>query len=491
MELNPRNRETKKKVVNPEGSLVLERRPEVQLYLEASNLNLKKNAFYTKSEDKLKNLMALADKQDPAYVLGLAKFLADKGLKTSPVVLLSLLATKNFSFHQENVGYIFNTPKRIAEAVALQNLGLAKLNNSFKKHVLKASLESMSSHTLKKGKMRNNKIKVRDLIKLLRPKPRNAERITLFKDLIENRKVGLKEAGANMVQVKSSTTLTKEQKKEQIAANVEDIPINEMIRNLKFLADEYDFDNNIELQKKIVAKLSSIQNYRFLNIFDIITAAIYVPSFEKALHQVVKNFISNIGFKFEGDASVLFDISGSMMGDADTQDNLMKGFLYLVIFSHLFNVRLDTFADDLTKHSSNLDKVVALIQKGSYAEGLRLFRAHAKQYTGGTALLSSASELLQQEHRVAKNFIIISDEVSWKEGDNLLGDIDKLSNDIGDRNMIVINPSVYKGTVMKKNIIAVSSLTASIFVDMAILADEQGFINHIKNYKKVESNGMV
>lgn len=484
MELNPRTKGKKKVIENPEGSLVLNRKPEIQLYLEASNLNLKKNAFYKGSEDKLKDLIGLANKQDNDYVLGLSKFLADKGLKTSPVILLSTLSSKGISFHKEKLSYIFNTPKRIAESIALKNLGLVKPTNSFMKHVLKDSLEQMQEHTLKKTKMKRNKVKLRDLIKLLRPEPKNKKVSELYAAIIKNTKdASLKEEGSNMVAIKSSTKLTKEEKKEEISKNIDTIPVNQLIRNLKFLAEEYDFDKNIEMQKKVVAKLESIKEYRFLNIFDLITAAIFVPQFEKALAKIINQFVSGLEFKYNGDATVLFDSSGSMLGQKH-QDNVFKGFQYLALFAKIFNLKLRVFEDKLQRPSKELDSIIELIKKDSYQKAFNKFDDYIRANTGGTALLNSANELIDSGD-CAKNLIIISDEVSWKEGDNLLGNIDILAKKIKDKNLIVINPAVYSGTVIKSNVVAISSLTPTILTDMAILTDEQGFINYIKNYKKV------
>lgn len=488
MELNPRNKKAAKVILNEESSLVIKRRPEIQLYLEASNLNLKKDSFYTSAKDKLNSILSMASSQDKAFVLGLSKFLADKGLKTSPVLLLSALSNGGYPFVGQNVNYIFNTPKRIAEAVALQNMGLVKLNNSFKKRVLKTALENMEEHTLKKAKMKRNKVKLRDLIKLLRPTPHTPKKKDLYKAIIQNsNEASLKEEGRNMVAIKSSTKLTKEEKKEEIAKNIEDIPINQLIRNLKFLAEEYDFEKNIEMQKKVVKQLSSIKNYRFLNIFDVITAAVYVPVFEKALFEVVKKFISNLEFKFDGDATVLFDISGSMLSNGEVQDNLFKGLLYLALFSRLFKVDLYTFAESLQKKDKCLPQVIELLEKGAYARAHKIFKEYAQKNSGGTALLNSARDLLDSQ-KVHKNFIIISDEVSWTEGSNLTGAIDELSNKVADRNLIVINPAVSVGTVFKKNVLAVSSLNPSILTDMSILVDEQGFINYIRKYKEANKN---
>jgi hypothetical protein len=489
MEINPKP--SRKKTINPEGSVVLERKPEIQLYLEASNLNLKKNSFYVHAQTKLDGLLELAKSKDinEDYVLGLAKFLSDKGLKTSPVLLLSSLSDRKMSFRGIPVGKVFNTPQRIAEAIALHDLKKVKLNNSFKKNILKKALEEMQVHTLKKNKLRRRKIKTADLIKLLRPKPKTKEMANIYKALIENsNEVSLKDE-ENMVSIKSSTKLNKEKKKELVEKNLDKIPLNQLIRNLKFLADEYDFKENLEVQKKVHARLSSIDNYKFLNIFDVITASIFVPQFEKLLQEIVKKFVNEIKsqFEFDENSTVLFDVSGSMMGEG-----IERGFKYLVLFAELFdNLDVFAFSNDLITDNRALSNVIKNIKNGNLQTAYRGFEKYARENMGGTALIQSTRDLLSIYPTIT-NLIVITDEVSWLEGFDLTSQIDEMAKILKDKKLTLINPVVYKGTVFKGNMISVSALNPSILLDMAVLYDESGFIRHIKEIgTKLKAKGKV
>jgi hypothetical protein len=492
MELNPKGK--RKTTVNPEGSIVLERKKEIQLYLEGCNLRIKGSSFYKEAEDKLKDFLALGKEVDMDYEIGLAKFLADKGLKLSPVILLSILSSRGYSFRDKKTEYIFNTPARIAEAIAMQNAGLLKLNNSFKKNVLKLSLEGMNEMTLRKNKMKRRKVKLADLIKLLRPHPKDAKMAELYKSIIQNSKEASLRPEENIVSIKSSTTLKEEEKKELIDLNLEKMPINQIIRNLKFLADKYDFNKNVDLQKRVIAKLNSVNDYRMLNIFDVIMAAMFVPQFEKALFEVVKKFVERTKQEFDFelfDTTVLFDVSGSMSSGgfsgirSDNKDGKGLGFMYLILFALLMkNVKLRTFSNDLNEDEKNLTLVVKKIQEGCFGEAYRLFNVHFEKNSGGTALLDSSIKLCKENPEL-KNLILISDEVSWKEGSNLTGSIAELSKELSNKNLFLINPVVYSGTVFDKNVVAISSLNPSVLIDMSIFLDEKGFIEHIRNYKKL------
>lgn len=483
MEINVRKKKKIEKVLNPEGSVVLARNPAIQLYLEASNLKIKSDSFYATAGEKLKSVLELGKELDEEYILGLSKFLADKGIKLSPVVLLSTLADRKFSFRNQNLGYIFNTPQRIAEPIALENMKLLKLNNSFYKNVLRPALESMNEHTLKKNKMKHRKIKLADLIKLLHAKPKDDRMAKLYKAIIENSpEASLKET-ANIVTVKSSTKLNEEEKKEIIERDLETLPINQLIRNLKFIAEKYDFSRNIEMQKRILKKLQNVRDYRFLNIFDVITAMIHVPQMEKALFEVVTKFVEEVKkeFDYPKNAVLLFDTSGSMEGES-----FENGFKYLILFNLLIDKVIPfTFANEL--HDSNLEltKILLKMRAGSIQDAKNSFHKWFVSHSGGTALVQATTDVLART--ATKNLIVISDEVSWKEGSNLSEDINRLADLFDDTKLILVNPKVYKGTVFKQNVVAIASLNPSILMDIAILMDEQGFINHIKSYDKISS----
>jgi hypothetical protein len=363
----------------------------------------------------------------------------------------------------------------------LANLKLVSLNNSFYKNVLKPALENMNEHTLKKNKMKNRKVKLADLIKLLHAKPKDEKMKKLYKAIIENTKEASLKETENIVTVKSSTKLNEEEKKEIIERDLETLPINQLIRNLKFIAEKYSFSKNIEMQKKINAKLKNVKDYRFLNIFDVITAMIHVPQMEKALFEVVEKFTAQVReeFDYPEKATLLFDVSGSMAGEG-----LEAGFKYLTLFVCLIDkLNLRAFSNQLYESNKDLDKVISKLKDGSVSDAKKIFDKYFLEHSHGTSLVEATTELLGVDQ--PKHLIVISDEVSWEEED-LTGDIKRLADLFHDTKLILINPVVYKGTVFKQNICAISSLNPSILLDIAILIDEQGFINHIRNYKVIK-----
>lgn len=486
MEINKRSRKgIKETELNPEGSKVFSRDNEIQLYLEASNLRLKEDSFYTKANTKLNSVITLAGKTDEAFVCGLAKYMANNGIKLSPVVLSSVLADKKFSFRGKGFEFIFNTPQRIAEAIALHNNDYVKLNNSFKKNCLKPALEHMKDFTLKKNKMARRSVKLKDLIKLLRPKPANDHMAKLYKAIIEDGKMSKLDSKDNFIAMKSDKDLTDKEKKDFITKNLDTIPLNQLIRNLKFIEDNFTFNKGNDLKERIIKRMNSIDNYRFLNIFDLIEASIHVKGFQKALFEVITKYCEDFkkSFDFSGEkATVLFDVSGSMGTDyagKDGHGGIDVGFKYLVLLSLIYNCELTVFSDEL--HMPKND-VVKKISNGSICEAKEEMLALMKKYGGGTALIESANELLDTKE--VKTLIVISDEVSWEEGDDLTGYISGLTKRLKNTKLILINPVVYKGTVFGANYLACASLTANILNDILLIEKPKAFKEFIREYGK-------
>jgi hypothetical protein len=476
MELNKRKSGTKKAVVNPEGSIAYERLPEIQLYLEASNLNLKSDDFYRAANDKLLSIVDKAKKLDSNFLIGLSKFLADGGIKLSPVILLSVLASRTGqSFRDENVSYVFNTPQRIAEAIALQNMKITKLNNSFKKNVLKVSLEGMNQFTLRKNRMSHRKIKLKDLIKLLRPKPKDKEMSVLYRAIIEDTKLSKLKDNETLVSVKSSTNVSDVDKMAYFAKNIDTIPLNQLIRNLKTV-ENFKFLENHLLQEKIVKRLKSITDFRYLNMFDLIEVALHVPELEKAMVEVIENYVSKIKSNMKidlGKATLLFDVSGSMRGDG-----FEKGFKYCVMMCMLYDVDLYFFSTDLIK--AKLSREVEYIRKGMLSKAYKSM--DDKFEGGGTALIESTGDAISSG-LVHETLIIISDEVSWIEGEDLRDNIEELRKSIANKKIVLVNPVVYEGTVFADNLIGIASLTSSLLQSLFAFSKPKEFIAYVKNYR--------
>jgi hypothetical protein len=404
-------------------------------------------------------------------------------LKLSPVVLYSALSDRGYSFaHTPGVLKTFNTPQRIAEAISLANTKKVHLNNSFKIK-LKEALEDMSTFTLRKNKMKRRKIKTKDLIKLLRPKPSSPEMSVLYKAIIEDAKESKMKETETFVRVKSSTTLKDDYKEKYFVDNINKMPINELIRNLRFASDRFGYKITNEVCDKVIKRLTSLsrEDLRFLNIFHLVDVAIHVPQLEKAMLDVVDDYANKIkedtGIDY-GKATILFDVSGSMLSEG-----IEKGLKYTGILSRIFRpCKIRLFADELYEKDTTLNKALEAWNMSKVQTIMRSTRS------GGTALLESFEELLNEDKEL-DTVIVISDECSWKEGSYLVDNIHKLKDKLKDIKLVVINPVVYEGTVFDTNVVAMSSLSSKILFDLALLTNKDQFIKYVTNYGLVDKRG--
>jgi uncharacterized protein with von Willebrand factor type A (vWA) domain len=473
MEINTRSKKKVETVINPEGSVVLKRDDRIQLYLEASNLDIKKDKFYQPSEDKLNSIIVKAKAANIEYVRGLAAFLTDTGLKLSPVVLYSTLADRGYSFAKCSLVKTFNTPQRIAEAIGLANSKKIHLNNSFKRK-LREALETFSPFTLRKNKMCRRKIKTKDLIKLLRPKPATDEMSKLYKAIIEDTKECKMQETDTFTRVKSSTTLKNDLKEKYFVDNIEKMPLNELIRNLRFTVDKFGFKVTNEVCEKVIKRLNSLgkEDMRFLNIFHLIDVAIHVPQLEKAMLEIVNNYVSKIKVETAmdfGPATILFDVSGSMQGEG-----INKGLKYAGILSRVYSpCKIRLFANNLYSEDKRLNKALTVWDMASVSNRLD------NTPSGGTALIDSTEALLEEDASI-KTLVIISDECSWREGSDIVDRIHSLKTKLCNIKVVLINPVVYEGTVIETNTVALSSLSSKILFDLAILKDKDKFIKYIE-----------
>lgn len=485
MELNKRAREKRELIVNKEGSIVLSRKPEIQLYLECANLQIKKDDFYTSNEEKIKNIFNIAQLCDESYVAGLSMFLSDCGNKLSPVLLTCSLADRGCRFGQIDLEtqnrfkQIYNTPQRIAEAIALENNKFVSLNSSFKKNILRNSLEDMSAYTLQKNKMRNKKIKLKNLINILHPRPVPHNRTFLFKDILEDGPLS-KLNEKTLVQIKSDKNLSDEQKIDYYMKNVNTIPINMLIRNLKFIAESSDFTTNIIFQMSLLKRLESLDesSLRYINVFDLIEVAINVPVFEKLMFELIKGYSEKLkeNCQMQTDSiDILFDMSGSMDGLG-----MKNGFKYLVLLSLIFD-KVDLYAFTNRLYEDNINGQPIDIKKGNLHRAWKDMNGIFNKIKSGTAVIDSTRRLLQIKPEIRK-LAVITDEVSWVEGDDLRFDIDSLQNELINKNLILINPVISNGTIFKSNITAISGLTPNVMYNILFGLDRNMFISFIKNY---------
>lgn len=453
MNFNPKIKKAPEKIINPEGYEVYGGNKSQELFLLASNLKPKK-LFY--EDDAVKSFIKFLEKlpkSEQAFAVALANYLDSIGIKLAPLIILNTLGKESV----KHLTHIFDRPDKIANYIGLSG-GFRKLKTCEKKG-LKIALENLKPHTLAKMQLKGRTIKTKDLIKMLRPKPSTEELAKTYKEIIENTcKI------ETLLTIKSSKTV--DEAKAFYENNIENMPINMLIRNLRMYKTT---TNPIETRTKILAKLEKIATTnKVLNPFDFVTVAVEEPTLELEMNSLLNNFCKNVELKLEGTTAVLFDVSGSMGGPG-----ISDGFKNLVMINKILKPENLHF---FTTQCYERDPfILEYLNRGSIDKAKDYLDKVFARLSGGTSLLDSVKLMCTKYD----NIIIISDEVSWADDYT----IDAYRKVAKDKKLICINPVKYAGTVFKDKFLALASIDAKIMLYLQLLVDFDGFKNWIiQNY---------
>lgn len=451
MLINPTIKKTNKTIFNKEQYKVYAENPGLELFLSASNLKPKK-AFY--EDDTVKAFIAQLQKlpkSEYQFVISLANYFNSIGIKLSPLIILNVLGKSEI----KNLSHIFDRPDKIANYISL-NGGFRTLKTCEKKG-LKKALENIHPITLKKMQLKGREIKTKDLIKMLRPKPINDFAAKTYKEIIENK--------AKVETLLTKKSSNKEEATEYFENNIDKMPINMLIRNLRMYSTT---KNPIKTRNEILAKLEAKITDRLLNPFDLVNVAIEVPTLELEMNKLLNDFSSKAMFKLVGNTGVLFDVSGSMRGDG-----VNDGFKNLVLLNKILkSTNLHFFSDSVY----DVDPfILKYLNDGKIQTAKNYLEKVFDKLSGGTRLLDSLA-LMSTRY---DNVIVISDEVTWEDDYT----IESYKNVMKGKNLIVVNPKKYEGTVFKNKFLSLASIEAKIMLYLNMLVDFNSFKQWIiKNY---------
>jgi hypothetical protein len=479
-ELNPKGTQfTHEMVKNPEGGLVYKDNSDINLFLQASAFKLR-NSFYWTAEDRLQNLeSAIDNERDFKYKIGLAYFLSNYlGIRLSPVIIATRLSTDFYvdkDLVHKLVKNIMDRPDKITNAIAYAQYskGSGKELPPFFKRALKDSFERFDAYTLRKFRLRRRKVKTADVIKLLHPKPRNLELSKLYKAIIENSREASIEKGTVITEVLSDNKITAEDKQKWISKNLENVPINATVRNVKSIDSTA---KNLETLSNKLKRGLRVENgfpvVKVLNPFDVLVAGLNSDSADKmkVIDKVLSEFVSNVDLGMGGKKiSILVDVSGSMMSGGI--DIAAKYFAFLFPMLKGADIKLYAFNTRVI----DMNRVVE-IYKYNANSIINIYNLVRKDFriSGGTALSDSIRKVNAQDN--PDLLIVLSDEISWADSeDNFVKNIETP--------VIAINPYPSGSTVFNptKPVIKMASIDAKIFYYIPILANFKKFKIWVKS----------
>ena len=281
------------------------------------------NSFYTSKNQRLQNLIDTVNSTSSILdSIVISWYLSKNGMKLSPVIVNTLIYDKIYCYdvYKEclqmlkfSIRNTYTRPDFISNSLSFYNDCLqvnAKYIPNSLKTTYKKVLESYSDLTLKKFTMKKRDYTLADLIKLFRPNPTKANKLknkNLYKDIIEN-KTSLK--NDTVVDILSNNTLSKEEKDNLVNSNLDKMPINQIIKNIKNI--QYTSRNADIVKFKLVNCLNNEDYLRFLNPYDLIFDGEIDIRWTVLFDGVLTNWAKNMLEIKDEENVILFDISGSM-----------------------------------------------------------------------------------------------------------------------------------------------------------------------------------
>jgi hypothetical protein len=410
------------------------------------------------------------------------------GIKLSPVLLVTrevmnlnkIYEYPGLAFQRmiikKVVDEVFDRPDKIANALAYSQLYLKTFKHlpPFYKKALRDQLESFSPYTLRKFKLKGKSIKLADMIKALRPCPRTPELAKLYKAIIENKGDAI-EKGSVITEVLSDAKLTNADKQEWIKENLESLPLNATIRNLRNVNSTRE--NLDKLDAKIKSSLRiehGLPVVKVANPFDILEAGLNSgsPEIMQVIDKNLGEFAKNVDLGLKNKKiTILLDVSGSMFGDKMVVSS--KYFSLLIPMLRGSYLRLYSFNTNARDEKDTLALMIRNAESPITLCDLFNGKFHAN---GGTALADTIKMAAKENPDL---IIVLSDEISWAD----VGGSSRVFS-VGVP-VIAINPAPESNSTIfepKNKVIKLSALDAKIFYYIPALSNFGAFKKCIKEW---------
>jgi len=288
-------------VTTYEGAPAVRINAEKQLRRSLMSCLLWESEFYesgTSIAERLSDLIKKVDAEKVASMMIEAR--SQMYLRHAPLLIATELARIG-KLKANDLTTIIQRADELSEFLSIYwKDGKCKLSNQVKKGLAKA-FEKFDAYALAKYN-RNKDIKLRNVMFLTHPKPKNKEQAAIFKKLANNE---LESPDTWEVELSTGKGLNK---KESWIRLLKENKINglALIRNLRNM-QQAGVDKNLIRQSIINMKTDKILPFRF------IAAAKYAPQLESELEQAMFKCLSTFE-KLPGKTALVIDTSPSMWG---------------------------------------------------------------------------------------------------------------------------------------------------------------------------------
>lgn len=499
------------KVKNAEGYVVYKMKDDQALFMTAISF-VPRSSFYNSVKKQLENFEQLIDRMitsEPKFVIALAWYIGKiMGIRLSPVLMAARLAEKGHNI-KRIISDVFTRPDFIANFLSYWKNRVNGLQ-ALPKEVftsLKRQFESYNELTLKRRKMLSREFKLKDLIKILKPHPKDSKTSLLYRAIIEdskgskletkvNKETGAIESSEHTTAAISDDRVSHSAKQEFVQKSIKDLPINSLIKNLSFLTAA----SAPELKSRLTSLFKSGNGLRFINPFDLIflesvdhrgyNQGVRVdPEIVNVCDEVLKEFVT-----FECNARkpvILYDRSGSMKDERDGGSAHRVGSKFLSMLNGLFlrDFRFYTFS---ARHSwgcygrqenshlpaAILDVTAKFKEESVLGLGPNALAKRIQdkiQCEGGTELLEAMQWTIKNNPEMDL-FVVITDEMTWAEP-HLIEAYRRMIPEYLAGKVLLINVAPSQTSVFKPTakIIRISGLDGKIIKLIEAVTDFSGF----------------
>lgn len=306
--------------VNHEGGLAFTMTPKMELYSRVATALIGEPKFYepnAEGDKDILRLVATVAAEDPEFILKLAVHCRrDLYLRTVPVVLLveacHFEASK--AFVRRYTPHIIQRPDELTETIAYWKRRHGDIGNQASKGMLSNPLkrgladafENFDAYQLAKYD-RDGEVKLKDVLKIVHPKPKNAARSEVYR-LLKERKLPVPDTWETVISGGGST-------KENWEKVIPKMGYMAKLRNLRnFLDKGVDLDPVLaHLTNRNAVRQSKQLPFRYYSAYREIegNASAHTPQVLEALATAMDLSVENVP-ELKGTTFITADHSGSM-----------------------------------------------------------------------------------------------------------------------------------------------------------------------------------
>jgi len=402
---------------NYEGGLAFTMTAKTELYTRVASCLVSEPKFYVEGEQHNEDLLASIEKvgqEDPLFLLKLAAYTRNElYLRSVPIILLCE-ATQwlgNTGAIRKYVPLVLKRADEPSEALAYY---LNRFGKTFPRGLLKGladTLPAFDEYALAKYDSKKREVRLRDVLRIVRPKPKDAEQSALWKRAVTG-ELAVPETWEVVISTQGST-------KETWESVMPKMGIFATVRNLRnFLDKDCDLDLILErLEDKDTILKSKMLPFRWYAAWKAIedhpkrfSATLLMQALEKAIDISVENIP-----RLPGNTLIWADVSGSMNQGLSRQSMLE----YLDV-ALLMAAMAQRFCDRAVIGCFGSNAEIMNIPAGNILERVAHLH-HVEGRLGQSTLAWKAYDQMILEKIQADRVIFLSDMQCYSEADTWAG----------------------------------------------------------------------